>query len=64
MVRNEVARAKLPSAATQQAVATVVIGNFDDEDSIRAALKGVQSAYLVTPSSARDYGEAFKPASA
>lgn len=46
MVRDERAQARLGKTG-----ASVVIGNFDDEDSIRTALDGVESAYLVTPSS-------------
>lgn len=46
MVRHERARSRL-----EKTTASIVIGNFDDEGSIRTALDGVESAYLVTPSS-------------
>jgi uncharacterized protein YbjT (DUF2867 family) len=47
MIRHERDIARLGSAST-----SAVIGDFDDADSIAAALDGVDSAYLVTPSSA------------
>lgn len=46
MVRHEGDVAKVANTA-----ASVVIGDFDDANSIAAALDGVDSAYLVTPSS-------------
>jgi uncharacterized protein YbjT (DUF2867 family) len=47
MIRHERDIDRLGSAST-----SAVIGDFDDADSIAAALEGVDSAYLVTPSSA------------
>lgn len=47
MVRHERDAARLPKSK-----ATVVVGDFDDADSLSRALEGVDSAYLVTPSSA------------
>lgn len=46
MVRDERAVAKLVKTS-----ASIVFGNFDDASSVAAALAGVDSAYLVTPSS-------------
>jgi uncharacterized protein YbjT (DUF2867 family) len=46
MVRHPRDAARLGGAA-----ASMVIGDFDDAESIAAALNGVDSAYLVTPSS-------------
>jgi uncharacterized protein YbjT (DUF2867 family) len=47
MVRDDRAAAKLGKTS-----ASIVFGNFDDASSVAAALVGVDSAYLVTPSSA------------
>jgi len=47
MIRHERDIDRLGSAST-----SAVIGDFDDADSIAAALEGIDSAYLVTPSSA------------
>jgi uncharacterized protein YbjT (DUF2867 family) len=47
MIRHARDIDRLGSAST-----SAVIGDFDDADSIAAALEGVDSAYLVTPSSA------------
>lgn len=47
MVRDDRAAAKLTNTS-----ASIVVGNFDDPASVTAALAGINSAYLVTPSSA------------
>ena len=46
MVRHERDKARMGDTS-----ASIVIGDFDDADSVAAALDGVDSAYLVTPSS-------------
>src|SRR5262245_42589082 len=48
MIRHERDVARLGTTS-----ASIVIGDFDDADSIAAALDGVDSAYLVTPSSSK-----------
>ncbi len=46
MVRREVDVARLAAMSE-----SVVVGDFDDVDSIAAAVHGISRAYLVTPSS-------------
>lgn len=47
MVRDDRAAAKLAKTST-----SIVFGSVDDPGSLTAALAGIDSAYLVTPSSA------------
>ena len=44
---------KPPAAGTFPAEVETVVADFDDQNSLAAALTGVRRAYLVTPSSER-----------